>query len=173
MKRTFLFTAFIILVLALSFYFGFNIRWSRLFSPGDLSAAHQELDSTGDCNACHTRGKRLDTAKCLACHDEIKAKLEADSGIHSKNSRQCIFCHSEHHGCSYQIVHLDKESFDHSKTGWPLEGKHNLLKCQACHPEGSYLIPKNECVQCHKDAHNGENGTDCAECHNPNSFKET
>jgi hypothetical protein len=40
-------------------------------------------------------------------------------------------------------------------------------KCAACHPLGSYKTGKTQCIQCHKDQHNGQLGTECKRCHSP------
>ncbi|MEW5803782.1 MAG: hypothetical protein AB1847_16940 [bacterium] len=171
-RRT-LFLIFVIACVSVFLYAGCHLKWSQLFSPGPLSSAHEELDANGDCAACHTRGKRLDTRKCLDCHQEIKTMIQAKTGFHSRVSWECEHCHSEHHGRSYRIAHIDPKTFDHALTGWPIEGSHDLLKCEACHKKGSYLLDKNQCIHCHRDVHEGENGTDCTECHNQRTFRET
>lgn len=165
--------SFIILgsFLIISYAVGVHQIWDKLFSPGPLSQAHEELDKSGDCAACHTRGKKLENNKCLVCHSEIKEKIESKSGLHARVSQECATCHSEHHGQTFQLVNLDEYKFDHNDTGWPLEGKHSLLKCQVCHTQKGYLLNKKTCKECHQDQHNGEYGHDCSECHNQNSFK--
>ena len=167
MKRIILLIVIFILILI----FLFNVKWSKLFSHGVLSEAHGELEASGDCGACHTKGKKLDNDKCLSCHDEIKAKIESDSGYHANVSRECAHCHSEHHGESYHLIHLDIETFDHNLTGWPLNGEHALLKCDACHSKESYLMEEKRCVHCHHDIHLGQLGEECGQCHSEESFK--
>ncbi len=46
-------------------------------SPGDLSRAHQNLEGIANCQQCHETGRELSGAKCLACHTEIKAQVDA------------------------------------------------------------------------------------------------
>ena len=92
MKKIILIIAFIVFI----FYLGFKITWSKLFSHGVLSEAHEELEKSGECKACHTKGQKLDIEKCLLCHEEIKEKIEANSGLHAKTSKECANCHSEH-----------------------------------------------------------------------------
>lgn len=66
---------------------------------------------------------------------------------------------------------METEKFDHSLTGWPLNDKHALFKCHVCHPEDSYLLHKIECIDCHRDVHQGQLGTKCNDCHNEKKFK--
>jgi predicted CXXCH cytochrome family protein len=48
--------------------------------------------------------------------------------------------------------------FDHSKTAFPLDGKHVDVECRECHKPDpsagdrmtSFKIPKFECIDCHK-----------------------
>lgn len=160
----------LILIIVFVIFLCVSVKWSKLFSPGELSSAHAQLDDSGQCNACHTRGKQLDWEKCLGCHKEIKTKADKKQGIHGTASRDCILCHSEHHGRELKTYYLDKETFDHSRTGWKLEGLHALLKCEACHLNGSYSLDKTECVHCHHDIHLGQLGTQCAKCHNAETF---
>ena len=163
----------VIIIIGFLFYIGFHFKWSKLFSPGELSTAHAELDMSGDCQACHTKGKQLDWAKCLGCHEEIKEKKDLGSGLHSLASEECLDCHSEHHGRETNIAYFDLEDFDHSRAGWKLEGIHSALKCLACHKKDTYLLDKTNCVDCHQDQdiHEGENGDDCAECHSQDTFR--
>ena len=154
-------------------YAVFQIRWANLFSPGELSIAHAEFDQSGDCGACHTKWMKLDNSKCLECHKEIKSEIKKDFGLHGRASKgeECSRCHSEHHGREYDLSYLDVDTFDHTTTGWSLEGVHSLLKCEACHSRDSYLLGMNECVLCHKDVHLGQLGVECHKCHNPKSFE--
>jgi hypothetical protein len=179
MKKV-LFSFLSIIILGSLFYKELQIKGANLISPGKLSLSHAQIDKSGKCDACHTRGKQIDTEKCLACHKEIEERKETHSGFHGKTTKECINCHTEHYGRSTDITYFDEKHFDHSVTGWTLEGIHKKLQCQACHSKKNYLNGKKnylmvsaECVFCHQkdDIHHGENGRDCAECHNQDSFK--
>jgi hypothetical protein len=163
----------ILLIILIGFvvFLGFSVKWSKLFSHGELSRAHEELEESGECKACHTKGQKLDNDKCLLCHEEIKIKMENNSGLHARATEECAACHSEHHGKSYNLIHLDIETFDHDLTGWPLQGKHALLRCDVCHSKLSYLLDETGCVDCHHDVHLGQLGGDCDKCHNEESFR--
>ena len=170
MRKIFVPIIFIIIVICFSFYIVHLIGWSRIFSPGLLSKAHKDFDQSYECNVCHTKGNKIDNRKCLGCHEEINDRINAGSGLHARISKECSECHSEHHGRDYNPIHFDKETFSHDTSGWKLEGIHTLLRCKFCHVKGTYLLNKTQCVYCHKDVHEGENGEDCAECHNQDSF---
>jgi hypothetical protein len=72
---------------------------------------------------------------------------------------RCSFCHSTK---GWRPV-----TFDHSKTGFPLEGRHVSASCRGCHVAGQDFkapVPAS-CSACHKDVHTGEFGTRCSSCH--------
>ena len=72
----------------------------------------------------------------------------------------------------------DPSRFDHSRAGWPLQGKHARLACEKCHndemrarvgaPDAratSWIGLETGCKSCHDDPHEGRLGVDCAGCH--------
>jgi hypothetical protein len=169
MKKRIIFILFIVILI----YVLSVVKWSKLFSHGVLSDAHKALEESGECKACHTKGKKLDNDKCLLCHEKIKQKIDSKSGYHARVSYECADCHSEHHGKSYSLIHLDIKTFDHRETGWPLNGVHAKFRCEACHLKDTYLLDKVRCIDCHIDVHMGQLGMNCNECHNEESFKIT
>ena len=154
-------------------------------SPGPLSRAHSSLNGPTNCVACHKLGA-LKTYKCLECHTEIASRISAGRGFHARvvqkdnRSQGCGTCHSEHNGENFALMSWEPslERFDHSKTGWPLEGKHAGVNCQTCHTAAhiapaerssirmkdinrSFLGVSPSCMACHKDPHQGHFGTKC------------
>ncbi len=161
-----------------------------------------------DCGSCHNSVKfkpaalfNHDKAKfkltgahvkveCLKCH--VKEKLNGKDfqkfvGLQFKN---CTPCHQDVHkgqfGSNCEKCHnvesfktVSRNSFDHSKTRYPLEGAHIRVACADCHGKDLLSKPKfAKCIDCHKDAHFGEftvNNVlrDCKECHSIVSFKLT
>ncbi len=132
-------------------------------------------------------GKHV-TVECIKCHKvEIKEgkKLQEFTGLQYGNcngchadvhknqfGQNCTQCHSEE---SFHII-KQANNFDHNKTKFKLEGKHQGVECKLCH-KGKYTTPiKHEkCTDCHKDFHNGQfakNGLspDCSVCHNHSGF---
>ncbi len=164
-------------------------------SPGPLSRAHRSLDGTTNCASCHRIGGQR-TFKCLDCHSEIAARISAGAGLHArvvKNdsaSQECASCHSEHNGELFALIKWEpsQAQFDHSRSGWPLMGKHAALACNQCHQPSkmvssqkslikvkdlsrSYLGLSRDCVTCHSDTHQGQLGKGCEQCHITSDWK--
>ncbi len=158
-------------------------------SPGALSAAHSSLEGMSNCTACHTLGKTIANTNCLACHVELRARIGAGTGLHaSYGQRSCTECHKEHHGKEFTLIRFDRKSFDHSTTGYRLEGKHFSLDCEQCHRRDhitaadvrsnsalmgskTYLGLSRNCASCHRDAHAGQLSQDCLSCHSYDGWK--
>ncbi len=162
-------------------------------APGPVSRAHADLDGVTKCTSCHDFGARR--LKCLECHAEIRQRVEAGKGYHSrayKNSpgeTDCARCHAEHKGPKFKLITLERKSFDHGgQTGFILEGKHRAQKCENCHAatkiavavrseikmkdlNQSFLGLRRECVSCHQDPHQSQLGTDCLGCHLLDAWK--
>jgi hypothetical protein len=138
-------------------------------------------------------GKTQVEGKCLNCHKEIASLRDANRGFHARGAQgQCGKCHPEHGGRDFEIIAWpdgDEKEFDHARSGWPLEGKHAETQCGGCHvekfhdaalnrlrPEGwtgaGWVGLRQECVACHKDAHEGRFGMECARCHRSTTWKD-
>jgi hypothetical protein len=160
------------------------------FSPGELSIAHERLDGIKNCTYCHQVGRKIDGSKCLACHSDLKARIEANRGFHVSSEvrgKKCFVCHFEHKGRNNTPVQWPTEpkNFDHKLAGYALEGKHDSLQCEACHQQkyvrdslvlrrikngsaarSTYLGLDRQCLSCHFDEHRGQLGNDrCGKCH--------
>jgi hypothetical protein len=163
---------------------GISSELHAQFSPGALSRAHMHLEGTQNCATCHEVGKEISGAKCLTCHVEIKAGLDARRGFHFTVSaeRKCVACHKEHLGRDVQTTIFRRETFDHRQTGFELTGKHSTIQCEQCHTHNNIrssqvldIVAKSgrqtflglnaECVSCHEDRHRGTVGADCQTCH--------
>ena len=156
-------------------------------SPGPLSSAHANLEGLSKCTQCHTLGAKVSNEKCLDCHTEIKLRIEQQIGYHSSSAvktRECISCHSDHHGPDFQMIRFDKEQFNHNLTGYILTGAHAKADCRDCHKPGfiadkdlknrkdTYLGLITDCINCHDDYHQGTLTSGCIKCHDNNSFKQ-
>lgn len=111
-----------------------------------------------NCASCHPGGRYRGTpTDCYSCH----AKDDAHNGQFGTN---CAACHN--------TSGWPNASFDHSKTSFPLVGKHTTVACTACHINGQYKGTPKDCYSCHAkdDAHSGQYGTDCGVCHDPNGW---
>ena len=132
--------------------------------------------------------------KCLDCHKEIAVGIGNKRGYHYRMStvktKTCFECHSEHAGREFQLVHWPGgvNQFDHSQTGYDLEGKHSRLKCRDCHRDSfirddlrrfgdqvnlnrTFLGLNHECLACHSNEHRGQLADDCLHCHTNDSWK--
>lgn len=129
-----------------------------------------------DCASCHNPKRISDpklekksstylglNQKCLSCHDDFHQ---------SKMSANCAECHNFD---SWK----NAKAFDHSKTRFPLRGKHQNVKCIDCHKTEIIKGKKVQkfsglafanCNACHKDVHENRFGQDCKKCHTEESF---
>ncbi len=135
-----------------------------------LTGSHEKTP----CAKCHpsiadakpyAKYKGVAFAKCSACHtDPHKGSF----------SGTCESCHNTTNW--KRIANL--QGFDHSKTKFPLLGKHSSVECSDCHTHGDFKTPVAfaKCMDCHKDAHKGQflarpGGGECASCHTVDGFK--
>lgn len=86
------------------------------------------------------------------------AAAPRSAAAHAGGDTRCSACHST---SAWRPV-----TFDHSRTGFPLEGRHLSASCDACHRTGDFRTPiATSCAVCHRDVHTGEFGTRCGSCH--------
>ena len=125
--------------------------------------------------------------ECVKCHPMEERNGEKFQEFKGVSFSSCTPCHKDVHqgkfGINCQSCHnensfhqINKSSFDHSKTNFPLLGKHAFVKCDDCHKTSiSTKLKYEKCYDCHADYHKGdftENGVlkDCSSCHNENGF---
>lgn len=169
----------------------------------EMRGYHGRLKEQKDCKECHTdhkgrdakivifstdkfdhaqtnfqlKGGHLnDKVKCKDCHLPAKKFREAPSvcnSCHKKDDKHkgglgtdCAKCHEE--------KDWKTTRFDHDKTDFKLLGKHNEVKCKACHIDDKYKDTPKLCNSCHKndDKHKGNFGAKCETCHVEKSWKE-
>jgi len=107
------------------------------------------------------------------------------SGLHFA---ECSDCHRDPHdgrfgpACShchetegFSVVKAG--AFDHSKTKYPLLGKHVSVACGKCHKSGRMTDPlaHETCKNCHQEAHNNQfarraSGGACEDCHTVHGY---
>ncbi len=154
-------------------------------SPGDLTKAHAGLEGVFNCTKCHDLGNKVSNAKCLSCHSEIKSRIDYGMGFHASQEakgKDCIACHSDHHGRNFDIVRFDEKKFNHRLTGYPLTGSHASIDCRQCHKPDfiedkglkkridTFLGLNRDCKSCHTDYHQNTLSNDCAKCHTTTAF---
>lgn len=161
---------------------------------------HGRTRKLGECRACHTEHKgrtariakfdqhlfdhsRTDFAlngehskvKCANCHlPRVKYRHAplACNACHKKDDKHrgtlgpnCANCHTEEK--------WKKIKFNHSKTRFPLIGKHQTVACDDCHKIQRFKGTPRDCYSCHKkdDYHNGVFGKKCKGCHTIDGWK--
>jgi hypothetical protein len=142
-----------------------------LLMPGQVSAAHVKLEQ--ECSRCHDRANRERQSQlCMDCHKDVGADVRGRSGFHGRlpgiDNAQCKACHSEHLGRDADIVNLNRASFRHDATDFPLVGAHATADCESCHKRGSkFRAAPSRCADCHRadEPHDGKLGADCGACH--------
>jgi hypothetical protein len=106
-----------------------------------------------ECTRCHSGGVYHGTpTRCFACH-------AADDEHNGQFGTDCAACHTPNAWAG--------TTFDHSRTSFPLTGRHTAALCTQCHANGVYDGTPTRCIACHAadDEHNGTFGADCAACH--------
>lgn len=137
-----------------------------------LTGLHAEVA----CQPCHLPGKDkqprytgLAFGGCADCHsDPHRGGFEPT----------CQSCHSTAGWKKVSAAALGQD-FDHSKTKYPLLGRHAAVDCMQCHVGGDFKKPLafQKCMDCHRpDPHRGQfakriDGGECASCHTVQGFR--
>lgn len=153
---------------------------SLILMPGPVSAAHAKEEK--NCNSCHAGfDKTGQDQRCLACHKDVAADTAAGKGFHGHlpKGRACRSCHTEHKGRNYDIVALDRDTFDHGRTDFHLTGAHASAACKSCHQEKNgqtkWRDAPGRCDSCHRnDSPHGDQITgNCDACHTTDNWRKT
>lgn len=129
---------------------------------------------------------------CEKCHPRPESLAGGATALvrvfHAVSGQECARCHQDPHrarlGSACASCHatsgwreVRSAGFDHSKTAYPLLGRHATVACDACHRPGAPLRPPHaRCSDCHRDAHAGElarraDQGRCESCHDVNGFR--
>ncbi|HKV04485.1 MAG TPA: hypothetical protein VJO53_05175 [Candidatus Acidoferrales bacterium] len=135
-----------------------------------LTGLHAEVA----CEKCHTPGAPggeprftgIPFGKCSDCHTDPHRGAFAQS---------CETCHNT---SGWKKISAGQQ-FDHSKTKYPLLGKHAEVDCLQCHTEGNFKRPVAfaKCSDCHTpDPHSGQfakrkDQGECSACHTVDGWK--
>jgi len=166
---------------------------------------HQGKTALSPCTDCHTTegwqnvqavppahspagwplvGKHVGVS-CADCHG---------SNLAAKVSKSCASCHQDAHqgrlGKDCESCHneggwrqVNTTSFNHARTRYPLEGRHEEVTCEKCHKKsaGRTLwrgVAFDRCERCHTDWHGEAAGAlvtapssaSCESCHTTRGF---
>ena len=148
---------------------GFNHSKTRyLLTGAHAQVACQKCHRTDPANPKVTQYTGIPFAKCSDCHSDPH---------HGEFKANCESCHTT---AGWRQASETKASvnFDHSRTKFPLVGKHQGVKCDACHAGGDFNKPlaHTRCMDCHRDVHGGQflarkDHGECASCHTEEGFK--
>lgn len=131
----------------------FNHKWT------DFPLRGKHASPRIKCKSCHKPGKKFRQAPgtCYACHRK-------DDKHKGRFGKSCDNCHNER---DWKQVR-----FDHSKTDYPLIGKHRDAKCKSCHKNKDHKKTPKKCYSCHRkdDDHKGYFGSKCDSCHSPRGW---
>jgi hypothetical protein len=145
--------------------------FDRAAMPGPVIEGHAKWED--ECSKCHQPFKRdLQNVLCLDCHEKIRADVDDKAGFHGRlkdiKTRPCKVCHTDHIGRDAVIVLLDKATFVHDQTDFPLNDSHVVVPCEGCHePDKMWREAPGKCIDCHEDEspHKGKLGKKCDICH--------
>lgn len=137
-----------------------------------LTGLHAQVN----CQQCHTPGPDkkprytgIPFDSCTDCHSDPHRGGFAQT---------CQSCHSTAGWNKVSAPGLDR-TFDHSRTKFPLLGKHAQVDCVQCHAKGDFrkALVFQKCTDCHQpDPHGGQfakraGGSECSSCHSVDGFK--
>ncbi|MEZ5103291.1 MAG: cytochrome c3 family protein [Draconibacterium sp.] len=129
-----------------------------------LKGAHVQAD----CLDCHANGYAGTSPLCASCHTQNYNEATNPSHINAGISNECETCHTED-GWKPSL-------FNHTVTGFELNGGHSGKQCSACHI-GNTTSATSDCFSCHQSNYNSaENHLsqnyphDCTQCHNTNNW---
>jgi hypothetical protein len=169
----------LILLVGLGIAHAENTSLKTLLMPGKLVQGHAKLES--DCNKCHVSfEKKAQDKLCVDCHKEVAADIAKNIGFHGRitpgATPPCKQCHTDHKGRDADIVGLDRDTFNHARTDFKLEGRHAAVSCDSCHQNGKkFREAPPTCFGCHEkdDRHRGALGKECDSCHSVNGWAKT
>ena len=116
---------------------------------------------------CALSGLLALTATAAAAQDTPPPAPRAGNP-HGDMKLDCRLCHREQDWS----VDAKASTFDHTTTGFALEGHHALVACKDCHQQTQFAHIGTRCADCHLDAHKGGLGPACEQCHTPDGWVE-
>jgi cytochrome c7-like protein len=128
-------------------------RFDHTKARFNLVGAHR----TVACESCHTnktfRGLAFDS--CTDCHRDPHVQ---------KFGPTCATCHTNDSWRTRRV--------DHTRTSFPLLGRHTTTECAACHKQPAMKVKPRAatCASCHVDVHKGTFTQDCKACHSESGF---
>ncbi len=159
--------------------------------PQDCALCHSTTDWTGAtfdhsktkfpltgkhttvaCATCHVNNQYATLpVNCDSCHLATYNATTNPNHVAAGFPKDCSLCHS--------TADWTSATFDHSKTKFPLTGKHTTVTCTTCHVNNQYATLPTSCDSCHLAAYNGTTTPahlalgypkDCSLCHSTTNW---
>lgn len=162
------------------------IAWPTSKARFDHRQAGWVLDgkhATTECEKCHTVANRKDAVAALSKRKTGTPWTGMATGCATCHARDDIHEGELKGGCDqcHDARRWDAApKFDHDQARFKLTGKHDDVKCAACHettklprktnPRGEVVpvfrpVPFGRCADCHADPHKGRLKQACTSCH--------
>jgi hypothetical protein len=139
-----------------------------------LTGAHAKVE----CAKCHGTRPSPNAASAVIRYTGIPFAQCADCHKDPHRGSFAAGCNSCHNDFVWKPARNTVAAFDHSKTKFPLLGKHAPVACDKCHKTSDFKAPvaHEQCKACHKDIHGGQfaaraDSGDCASCHTADGWK--
>jgi hypothetical protein len=168
---------------------GFQVFDAKNFDHERTRYPLRGRHATVACAKCHgpklAGGQKPAFDRCDRCHRDSHAGLATLAG----RPADCVACHSVQ-GWKPSTYSVSA----HQASAYPLEGRHALVPCAKCHPQGPdslaarlgaarvLLRPaRGGCLDCHTDPHRGRfeaggaraKAGSCRTCHTMNGYRPT
>ena len=138
----------------------------------------RHLEIANDCALCHNGNYNNTPVTCFECHTDAYNNATNPNHQTAGIPTDCESCHNSSAWAP--------STFDHSSTGFVLEGAHSSTQCSNCH-QGTTTGLQSDCFSCHEDAYNNSTNPEhvsaglstlCEECHTavawiPSTFDHT
>lgn len=146
-----------------------RIQFDHTETGWPLTGKHSDID----CPKCHTKTRKNvstgqltqrktylgNNSACQACHKSPHQNKKA-------LFQQCYKCHDTN-----AWEKRESPNFDHNReTKFALTGSHETVNCISCHTKKVWAPMPMQCVNCHKDPHDGQFGKKCEGCHNTKAW---
>jgi hypothetical protein len=100
----------------------------------------------------------------IAVANDPKPKSARPSAASHNSITEGIDCGNCHTPVSWKMsTGKTGQGFDHSRTGFPLTGRHESAACNQCHSGERRVV--RDCENCHRDPHESRLSGRCASCH--------
>jgi len=132
-----------------------RLRFDHSRTAFPLTGSHARVT----CTSCHVDTRTyngVQFASCANCHTDPHQPRSVAS---------CASCHNTQAWRTTRV--------DHSRTAFPLLGRHATVECAKCHVQPAMKVAPRAgtCATCHTDPHRGSFKQDCKACHDESGWQ--